>query len=186
MIEHWLIGAVVVTCLSFMVYGAVQQVLRQSANDPQIALAEDAAAALLRGAKPDSIVGTQQVEIEHSLSPFLIVFDTNGKPLASSGVLDGNVPTLPVGVLEYTAQHGQDRITWQPRSDARIAAVIQHYGGTAPGFVLAGRSLREVERREDSLLMMVAFGWLVTLGAALAVIVLVGLMSARVAASKSQ
>jgi hypothetical protein len=168
-LAYWLIVAAAVTCLSFLVYGTGQQILRQSANDPQIALAEDAAAALTQGAKPDSVVGLQQIDIARSVSPFLIVFDASGKPVASSAVLDGSVPGLPAGVFDYTAKHDQDRITWQPRSDARIAAVIQHYGGSVPGFVLAGRSLREIERREDSLLAMVALGWLVTLALTLIV-----------------
>jgi hypothetical protein len=168
-LTYWLIVATAVTCLSLMVYGAGQQILRQSANDPQIALAEDAAATLMQGAKPDSVVNSQQIDIAHSLLPFLIVFDAGGKPVASSAVLDGGVPSVPAGVFDYTAKHDQDRITWQPVSDARIAAVIQHYGGAAPGFVLAGRSLREVERREDSLLAMVALGWLVTLALTLIV-----------------
>ena len=168
-LAYWLIVAAAVTCLSFMVYGAGQQILRQSANDPQIALAEDAAAALMQGAEPHSVVGSPQIDISHSLSPFLIVFDANGKSVASAAVLAGGVPAVPAGVLDYTAKHDQDRITWQPRSDTRIAAVIQHYGGAAPGFVLAGRSLREVERREDSLLAIVALGWLVTLALTLIV-----------------
>jgi hypothetical protein len=56
-----------------------------------------------------------------------------------------------------------------PRSDTRIAAVIQHCGGDAPGFVLAGRSLREVDRRDYSLLAIVALGWLVMLALTLIV-----------------
>ncbi len=180
LLSWWLIVAVAVTCLAFITYAGLQQVLRQSANDPQIALAEDAAAALQRGAQPAEVVGAQQVEIEQGLSPFLIIFDTNGNPVASSGVLGGSVPTLPAGVLEYTVGHGQDRITWQPRFDARIAAVIQHYGGASPGFVLAGRSLREVERREDAMLAIVALGLLGTLGVTFVVAIAAGFLLAVV------
>jgi hypothetical protein len=49
--------------------------------------------------------------------------------------------------------------------------VITHYGGSNPGFVLAGRNMRELERQESQLLKEVALAWLgiliVSLGAAL-------------------
>ena len=44
-----------------------------------------------------------------------------------------------------------------------IAAVIVHHGGAHPGFVLGGRSLREVEKRVDDLTFEVFVGWIVTL-----------------------
>ena len=58
-LANWLIAAAAVICSSFLVYGAGQQILRRSANDPQTALAEDAAAAMMQGAEVDSVVGSQ-------------------------------------------------------------------------------------------------------------------------------
>jgi hypothetical protein len=55
-------------------------------------------------------------------------------------------PTFPPGILDYTRQNGEDRVTLQPESGVRIAAVVVRYNN---GFVLAGRSLREVEKRES-------------------------------------
>jgi hypothetical protein len=53
-------------------------------------------------------------------------------------------------------------VTWQPRPGVRIASVtVPWHGGT----VLAGRSLREVERQEDNALFLAAAAWLVMLGA---------------------
>ena len=43
----------------------------------------------------------------------------------------------------------------------RIAMVMVHYGGSKPGFVLAGRNLREVEGRARMLIMEVAAAWFV-------------------------
>ena len=51
-------------------------------------------------------------------------------------------------------------MTWQPRSGVRIAAVVVPWRG---GTVLAGRSLRLVETREDEALLLAAGGWLVGL-----------------------
>ncbi len=38
-------------------------------------------------------------------------------------------------------------MTWQPERRVRIATVVVRYEGRESGFVLAGRSLREVEER---------------------------------------
>ncbi len=46
---------------------------------------------------------------------------------------------------------GEDRITWQPEPGIRSAVVVVHYTGATPGYVMAGRSLREVEWRIDRL-----------------------------------
>jgi len=45
-LKAWVPLAVVATVMAGMVYGVAQQVLRQSANDPQIQLAGDVADAL--------------------------------------------------------------------------------------------------------------------------------------------
>ena len=52
----WLPFAVIVTAFCGLAYVTVQQALRQGANDPQIQMAEDAAAALDGGAGVDAIV----------------------------------------------------------------------------------------------------------------------------------
>lgn len=148
------------TVLALLVSVAVQQDLRQSANDPQIQMAEDLAADLSRGTDPHTAAPVRRVNIAWSLAPFIIVFDEAGKPTASSAELDGHVPIVPSGVFEFVRRHGEERLTWQPRQGVRIAAVLVRYGGPHPGFVLAGRSLREVERREDALRNHVAMAWL--------------------------
>ncbi len=170
---RWIIVAAAVMCLSLTIYAAGQQILRQGANDPQIALAEAAAATLAAGQPYEDVLPAEKVALESGLAPFLVVFDANGKPVATSAYLDGGVPTLPAGVFDYTRQHGQDRVTWQPRPGVRIAAVVQSYAGQTPGFVLAGRSLREVERRENQMLSLAALGALGTLAVTLVVSVLV-------------
>jgi hypothetical protein len=78
-------------------------------------------------------------------------------------MLDGAVPKPPAGVFDYTRVHGDDRVTWQPRPGVRIAAIVVHYGGAQPGFVLAGRSLRESERRTDQIGVVLLGLWVVTL-----------------------
>jgi hypothetical protein len=145
----WLPIAVVSVGLCGLVYVAVQQVLRQGANDPQVQLAEDGARALAQGGTVERVVPTTPVDVAQSLTPFLIVYDARGQALASSGLLQGRIPAMPGGVLDYARQHGQNRLTWEPQRGVRIAAVIVSYGESGGGYVLAGRSLREVERRES-------------------------------------
>lgn len=158
----WLPIAVALTGLAVLVYGAVQQDLRLSANDPQIQLAEDAAARLDAGATASAVVPADAIDLATSLDTYLIVFDATGSVVRSSAKLHGTVPTVPAGVFQAVRQGGQDRITWQPDPSVRSAAVIQPWHG---GFVLAGRSLRLVEEREHQVLLLTMFMWLLTLGA---------------------
>ena len=72
----------------------------------------------------------------------------------------GAVPPIPKGVLDYTHAHGKDRVTYVPEPGVRSATVVVAVSGGQGGFVLAGRSLREVEKRVDPLTQQVAAGWL--------------------------
>ena len=145
------------TVLAATVYVAVQQDLRQSANDPQIEIAEDLASYLADGKSPN--IANSQVDISKSLAPFVSVFDANEQPIFSTGTLNGKPPTPPEGVFAYAKAHSQDRITWQPQPGVRMATVVVYFKGQSEGYVVAGRSLREVEARANMLLLDVAIGW---------------------------
>ena len=168
-IMKWLPLAIATAGLCGLVYLTVQQSLRISANDPQIQLAEDAASALGGGANVDSIVPAARVELAASLAPFIIVFDDSGNVLASSATLHGSIPVYPSGVLDYARKNGEDRVTWQPENGVRMATVVVHYD---KGFVLAGRSLREVEIRESNIEKISAIAMLAIWAATLFVITL--------------
>jgi hypothetical protein len=144
----WLPVVVTAAVVIVLIFTAAQQNLRMGANDPQVQMAEDAAARLDAGASPSAVIPTQPTDIARSLAPFLIVFDHDGRPLASSATLNGQTPTPPGGVFGTVPSSGRHEITWAPRPDVREAAVIVAYRN---GFVLAGRSLRLVEEREDAL-----------------------------------
>jgi len=133
-------------------------------------MAEDAAAALAAGATPESVLPSSQVEFSTSLAPFMVIYSDKGEPLAWSGLLHGAAPLLPAGVFDYTRQKGEDRVSWQPESGVRIAAVVAAYSGAQPGFVLAGRSLREVEKRASQVKQMTGIAWLVALAGSLVVV----------------
>lgn len=159
-LKLWFPFAVVVTAFCALVYVVAQQSLRLGANDPQIQMAEDAAAALDQGRSMQSVLPAVQVEFSTSLAPFLAVYDLNGKPVAASGLLNGSLPQYPIGALQSSRQSGENRVTWQPSPSVRIASVAVPY---RDGYVVAGRSLREVEMRESQAELFAGATWLLAL-----------------------
>ncbi len=143
-------------------YTAVQQNYRQGANDPQIQMAEDTASQLASGV-PASHFNNTPIDPSKSLTPFIIVYNGSGRVVASSVGLNKQTPSLPNGVLDFVTKHGEDRFTWQPAANVRIAAVATSYHGQSSGYILTGRSLKEVEKREDQLTLMALAAWLVGL-----------------------
>ena len=160
----WLPIAFLSTALCGLVYVALQQVLRTGADDPQIQMAEDTAAALSSGKTHSELFSGKQVELSTSLAPWIMIFEENGSLIFSTAILDGKIPEFPQGVFGYVREHGQDRITWQPREGVRQATVIERFqSDSAGGYVVAGRSLREVEKRIGLLLLITALAWAVSL-----------------------
>jgi hypothetical protein len=179
-LKCWILIALIVTGLSWLPFILIQQDIRSSANDPQIQMAEDIAAKLAAGQSMQSLVPAEQVDITRSLATYVIIFDDTGTALASSGQINGQAPTLPTGVFAYVRQNGEDRITWQPQSGVRSAIVVTQFKGASSGFVLVGRSLREVEIREDNLEHLTLFGWLsILIVSFLASVLLFGLPRSR-------
>jgi hypothetical protein len=159
------------TGLALALYTIPQQVLRLGANDPQIALAGDLVARLEQGVAPADAVSPASVDMARSLSPFVIVYDDQGRPLASQAKLDGTIPVPPAGVFDFVRQNGEERLSWQPvrgrEHGVRIAAIIQRVqgvNGSPGGFVLAGRNMREVEARIGQVSQMAGLTWIGMLG----------------------
>jgi len=170
----WLPLSAAITGICLLVYATVQQSFRTGANDPQVQIAEDATSQLASGTRPASlraIVDGPAVDIEQSLATFVIVYDERGTVLVGTGMLGGRLPVPPAGVFTVAREHGEDRVSWQPTRRARIAAVVRHSSAGQGAFVLAGRSLREIEVRELSLRTMCAIAWIVLLAATFALAV---------------
>ena len=175
----WLPLAAAITVLCLLIHVAVQQNYRQSLNDPQIQMAEDAARALEAGTPVAQIIPVgyvETVDLKESLAPWLAFYDATGTPLLSTGVLDGAMPQPPKGLFDISEWQGpvvghhfvqnpnEDIVSWQPQPDVRQAIVIVPAGKY---FVIAGRNMREVENREASLNVLVLCGWLAAMGASL-------------------
>lgn len=153
---------VITTCITGLLYVVAHQQYRVGANDPQIQISEDSALALANGAAVESVVPYEKVDLSFSLAPFVAVYDKNTTLVSSNAELNGRTPVVPSGVLQYTDIHGQDRITWQPQRGVRIAIVVTRYDD---GFVVVGRSLREVEKRTAMLMFEVLIVWTITVSA---------------------
>lgn len=172
LIFNALVLTALATGLALALHTIPQQVLRLSANDPQIALADDLVAQLEQGVAPAAAVPATTLDMARSLSPFVIVYDDQGNPLASQAKLNGTIPVPPAGVFDQVRQRGAERLSWQPvlgnDRGVRIATVLQRVNGAHPGFVLAGRNMREVEAREKLIGQLASLTWVGMMGVILA------------------
>jgi hypothetical protein len=159
-----LVLAGISTVLALALYAIPQQVLRTGADDPQVQLATDAAARLESGASPGDAVPAGEINMTRSLASFVIAYDDHGHLLASQAKLNGAVPVPPSGVLDFVRTHGEERVSWRPAPGVRIAAVVERVNGAHAGFILSGRSLREVEMREAQIEKMAGLAWIAMLG----------------------
>ena len=176
-LRRWLPLAVAATVLAGTGYAIAQQVLRQGANDPQVQLAEDAAARLRAGAGAGEVVPAGEVDVASSLSSWILVYGPDRRLIAGSARLDGRPAEYPISVFDNAPPGGRrDEVTWQPRPGVRSATVVVGFRG---GWVVAGRSLRLVEERVDTLLGLALAGWLATLAGTAAAVLATGLLSRR-------
>ncbi len=164
--------SVAISLICLLIYASLQQQIRvNNGNYPQVTMAYDLADKLNHSQTVDL---SNKVKINQSLNPFVIIYDKNGQVLDSQADLNDQTPPLPEGML-YAKKGGFDdnRVTWQPRADVRIAAVIVPYNN---GFVLVGRNMREIETQAKYALERVVFGWMIIMGASLFSVILVQAM----------
>ena len=160
----WLPVAGATSVLAFTIYAGVQQVQRSDADDPQLQMARDTAAALNAGATPDDVVPQTTVDVATSASPWLAVYDRGGAAIASSGTFEGHAPELPDDVIAQAVSE-ERTFSWEPRDGLRFATVATPY---RDGVVVAARSLAEVEHRESVTLAIAGLGLVAALVAAAA------------------
>ena len=157
----------IITVLCGLIYVTVQQSHRTGANDPQLQIALDLKNAIETNRSTVKWMPDDTIEISKSLSVFKIFYNKNGEPVQSTGFLDGQLPRIPKTVLDFTERNQEDVVTWQPQSGIRLAMVIESVKSPLIGFVAVGRSLKEVEKRESTLVTMVLVAWLVCVGVVL-------------------
>lgn len=165
--RNWLPLAITITILCALAYIIGQQSLRMAANDPQVEISEELASAVSAVEDPAQFDSPQKLDIAKSLSAFWVVYDEQGKPLAGNSQINGKLPELPKGALDAAKTKGENRVTWQPQAGLRDAVVIRPYSGKAKGFVAAGRSLREMEKRDKNLRILSVLAWIIAMAGSL-------------------
>ncbi|MFL5787393.1 MAG: hypothetical protein ACJ748_05030 [Flavisolibacter sp.] len=156
-IQH-LSAIAIITIVMALIYASVQQTYRANANDPQILIAHDLRDNLSAGKQPSAFY-TDSIDLEKSLATFVQTYDAHAKPLWTTGYIEGKLPQLPVSVINYVKEHGEDWITWQPRRSIRMAMGIVRTNSSPVAYIAVGRSLREVEERVSRLITIVGICW---------------------------
>ena len=160
------LGVAIIFIYSFT-YLAIQQYIRLSANEILVQYAENTKEKLEKGVTiSQAISGIELTDMQKSLSPFVIIYDKMGTVQASTTTLHGTAPTLSAGVFANALQNWENRRTWQPEHNVRNAIVVLPYALPGQeGYVVAGRSLREIEKRKQFLKIQIEIAIIVTLTA---------------------
>src|SRR5258705_8592366 len=146
-----LAAAAIVTILTGLLYASVQQVHRSGANDPQLQVAMDISYKLKNGDVIGESLNDDTVEISQSLALFHTLYNDKVEPLASTGLLNGKPPSLPQAVFGFARKNNENVFTWQPQRGIRVAVVLKFVNSPSYSLVAVGRSLYEVEVREENL-----------------------------------
>lgn len=154
---------VTITLVCGLIFLISQQVVRLGANMQLVQNSQDIAQNVMQQSTIPTNFPPQKVDMAKSLALFFYVYDQNLKLLGTTATLDGSVVEIPKGVLEYAKAKGEDRVTWQPKKGIRNAIVVSYFKGKSEGFIVTGRSLREIEKLEDTLQTLVGVGWILTL-----------------------
>lgn len=159
--RNWLAIAGSVTLVLLTAYVFIQQSTRASAVTAPRALNQELKTKLDGGISPVDLVAADKIAIDKNYNTFVIITDSSNHVLASSATLDNQTPLPPAGVFSYTAAHGSDTVSWQPKSGVRAAIYVSSYGDSDnKGFVIAGRSLKPYEDQVNLYTKLVIVAWL--------------------------
>jgi hypothetical protein len=159
-----LAALIIVTMIIALIYATVQQNYRGNANDPQVQIVSEVSNRLARMASVEEFFNGDTIDLAQSLGLFVVLYNESGQPIRSSAIFRGAAPQLPSGVFDFVRSNGEERVTWQPERGTRMAMVVRTVRHGSIGFVAAGRSLREVEVKEERLRWMVFVVWILCMG----------------------
>lgn len=162
-LKRWISLGFSITVIFLFGFLATQQIYRMSANDTPAEIAHNVDLSLGEGTPYKYFSSARPVEIGLSLTPFVLLYDLDGKPLAGNGALDGNYPVPPKGIFEGLRKDKESRFTWEPKPKARQAVVALFHEGNNPAFIIVGRSLTETEQHIKQLFLMTGLLYLITL-----------------------
>lgn len=161
----WLPIAVAILVFGGLLFFSMQQNYKLNANDPQAQIAQELITGATQGQDPATLVPPiGSTELGSSLAPFLFVANATGTVVGSSIIVDGKNPVIAESLLAYAKLKGENKLTWEPKKGVRAALVVMPYTSEADsGFVIVGRSLKEVDSRIKAQGIIIALGTLLAL-----------------------
>jgi len=157
-IVRWSAIALIVTALFASLYLVMQQIERQGADDAPARLASQVASQLASGGAGGIPAGTDDsVDLAASDAAFFVVYDAADRPVSGTGRANGDLASIPPGVLDQARREGSNHVTWQTSDGRRFATVEQRAGDSV---VLGGQSLAPTEKRIDQLGLLILVAWL--------------------------
>lgn len=126
-------------------YVFVQQEGRSSINIPLLELAQNVESDLRSGVLPNEILKGKQIDLSLDQSPFITLYSLDKRIVGSSQRLNGQLLSLPSGVLDNARTKGDVRVTWQPTHNLRFASITEFV--PTFGYVSVAQSLQETEAR---------------------------------------
>lgn len=137
---------------------SARTVFRQNANDPQVEVTDQVASIVRQGVPLDAIVsGAEQIDLATSKALFVVVYDGDRNLVGSSATFNGDNPQIPGDALDKAKQAEDYRFDWQPDNGLKFGLVAKAIDDQA--FVVAGRSLTEMENRAAALHLPLWIGW---------------------------
>ncbi|HAG27614.1 TPA: hypothetical protein DCG61_02440 [Patescibacteria group bacterium] len=150
-----------VSVLFISICYSARTVFRQQANDPQIEVTEQVAGIVRQGVPIDAIVSSaEQIDLNSSKALFVMIFDNERSLAGSSAQLNGEAPSVPSEVFDKTNEMGEYRFDFEPSESLKFAGVMKKIDDSA--YVLAGRSLSEMETRAAALEQPLWIGWIIS------------------------
>ena len=127
---------------------AVMQQMYCTTIEPQIQRAYDLKEQLEQNKKAEYLLPDDTLDLQNGLEGFIALFNKEGKPIRSNDFLNNKMSQLPKEVYDFSKINKEKRITWQPQTGIRMAAVILSVNHPEIKFIAVGRSLKEAEERE--------------------------------------
>ena len=159
-----LLPFIIITIIFGTLYSSFCYFLRASANDPQIQYAEDSAIKLNEGIDPLMVNLGAPFDIKQTLGIFTAIYDAEGKPISSNAILNGITPVPSINIFDEVREKGESRMTWEPEKGERFAIVARSFSfENNAGFIVIGKSLREIENRQNSIALIILLGWVLSM-----------------------
>jgi hypothetical protein len=164
-LTHSIPFAVCIFGMGMTLYIVEQQWIRQSFNDYQMEAATDVARSLHTGANPSFIIPNKSLvptDVLVSRSAWIVVLDATGSMVDTTANMNGQPVRIPDGILSYAKANGTDVVTWQPNAMTRVALVVI-YEPTSKSYVVAGKSMIDIEKHIAQLGVLVSIGSIITI-----------------------